>query len=132
MTKQEEIREVIDLYTDDRCLYPSKECKCHSGVGGVGEGYCLSDDDSYTCLMKRFTELGLVIKVDRELPLIGRERAESSVTRTDCSGRQYTPTEWEDNVRYVIDGAEIQRDKDKFDSGYVAVGTLIQETTGEG
>lgn len=57
MTKQEAIKEVIDLYTDDRCLYPGKDCASFSK-----EGYCLFDDHSYACLMKRLTELGAVIK----------------------------------------------------------------------
>lgn len=55
-------------------------------------------------------------KQDEEFPLISRERAEFAVPKTDCSGREYTPDEWEDNVRYVLYGAEIQRDKDKYDS----------------
>ncbi len=63
MTKQEELRKAIDIYTDDGCLYLSKGCEWCSG-----EGYCSSDSNAYTCLMKRFTELGVVLKVDREVP----------------------------------------------------------------
>lgn len=55
---------------------------------------------------------------EARLPLIGRERAESAVGETDCSGRKFTPVEKEDNIRYVLWGAEIQRDKDQFD-GYI-------------
>ena len=62
MTKQEEIKEVIDAYTDDECLYPDKDCECRN------RGYCVSTDDAYKCLMKRLDEIGLVLKVDRELP----------------------------------------------------------------
>lgn len=72
----------------------------------------------------RLSEKGVVIKVDRELLIISRERAEFSVPKTDCGGRKYTPVEWEDNVRYLLEGAEIQRDKDKFDSSFVAVESL--------
>lgn len=65
MDKQTEVREVIDAHTDDRCLYPDKGCAWCSK-----EGYCASDNDAYTCLMKRLDGLGVVIKVDRELPEI--------------------------------------------------------------
>lgn len=51
-----------------------------------------------------------------KMPLINRARAESAVGETDCTGRKYTPIEWEDNVRYVLWGAAIQRDKDFFDA----------------
>lgn len=66
-TKQEEIREGvrvgIDLFADDRCLYPDKACAwCDK------QGYCGSEDDSYICLMKRLGELSAVLKVERELP----------------------------------------------------------------
>ena len=62
-TRQEEIREVIDKYTDDGCLYPEKACvRCSK------EGYCASDNDSYTCLMKRLDELDVVIKVEAKMP----------------------------------------------------------------
>ena len=53
-------------------------------------------------------------------PVLTRKRAESAVPLTDCSGRKYTPDEWEDNVRYVILGAEIQRDADvEYYKGYL-------------
>ena len=67
MTKQEEIRKVIDTYTDDGCLYPTKTCMSFKG------NYCISDDGSYTCLMERLAEIGVVIKVDRELPTYWRD-----------------------------------------------------------
>lgn len=60
MAKQEEIREVIDLYTDDECLYPSRVCPSFKG------NYCDSDDNAYKCLMKRLDELGVVLKVFHE------------------------------------------------------------------
>ena len=63
MTKQEEIKEVVDTYTDDTCLYPDVECKARGT-----DNYCRFPDDAYKCLMKRLDGLGVVIKVDRELP----------------------------------------------------------------
>lgn len=51
-------------------------------------------------------------KVEYSLKIISRERAEQAVPSTDCSGRAYTPDEREDIIRYVMEGAEIQRDKD--------------------
>ncbi len=47
--------------------------------------------------------------------VISRERAESAVPLVDCSGRVYPEDEREDLIRYVIYGAEIQRDYDWFD-----------------
>lgn len=44
------------------------------------------------------------------LVVIGRERAEKAVPPEDCSGRKFSPDEWEDLVRTILDGAEIQRD----------------------
>lgn len=55
MTKQQEIREVIDLYTDDECLYPDKDCKFR-------DRWCIEGEDAYKCLMKRLGELGVVIQ----------------------------------------------------------------------
>ena len=46
--------------------------------------------------------------------IITRERAEAAVPLHDCSGREYTKDEREDIIRYVIWGAEIQRDKDFY------------------
>ena len=64
MTKQGEIRKVIDAHSDDQCLYLDGVCKFRSNdFKGV---YCSSDDGSYKCLMKRLTEIGVVIKVERE------------------------------------------------------------------
>lgn len=51
------------------------------------------------------------------LPLISRERAELAVGTVDCSGRTFDPDEREDLIRYVLEGAEIQRDKDYYDHG---------------
>ncbi len=41
---------------------------------------------------------------------VSRELAERCVPRIDCSGRPYDEDEWEDLVRYVIEGAETQWD----------------------
>ena len=99
MTKQEDIREVIDAHTDDRCLYPDKGC-----VWCSKEGYCASGNDAYTCLMKRLDELGVVIKVDRELPEM--------------------PSNYdsEDN-NYLYSQAQ----EDMLKAGYVAVEPLIKK-----
>ena len=64
MKKQEEIREIIDAYTDDTCLYPDKTCELR-GSDIVG-GYCVSDDGSYNCLMERLDKIGVVIKVGED------------------------------------------------------------------
>lgn len=45
-----------------------------------------------------------------ESELISRERAEAAVPLVDCSNRAYSKDEREDIIRYVIEGAEIQRD----------------------
>ena len=55
---REEIKKVIDHYTDDDCLYPDKDCK-YRGL----YNYCISGDDAYKCLMKRLDEIGVVIKL---------------------------------------------------------------------
>ena len=58
--------------------------------------------------------------------LITRAKAESAVPLQDCSGRNYTKEEREDIIRYVIWGAEIQRDTDQEEyenlnkNGYIA------------
>ena len=67
MIIQEEIREAIDTYTDDACLYPRKVCFFRKTT--FGGNYCTSGEDAYRCLMRRLGELGVVIKVDRELPV---------------------------------------------------------------
>ena len=43
-------------------------------------------------------------------PIISREKAESAVPFTDCSGKVYSPDEREDIIRYFLLGAETQRD----------------------
>jgi len=96
-----------------------------------GTELCGQYDDCDLCLTDQLLNYqhsqGAVIKVEKELPLIERERAESAVPKTDCSGSQYTPVEWEDNVRYVITGAEIQRDNDRFNVGCAVLESLIQK-----
>ncbi len=108
VTKQEEIREAIDLYVDDECTYLAKDCKWRAK-----EGYCVSDDDSYICLMERFTELGVVIKVDRELPNPPKSR-----------------TDWHSDFRSLDeDDLMLYRDGQgsMLNAGYVAVDSLIEE-----
>ncbi len=63
MSNQKKIREVIDLYQDDVCLYTNKVCEARGQ-----SNYCRFGDDAYKCLMERLTELGVVIKVNREMP----------------------------------------------------------------
>ena len=60
MTKQEEIREVIDLYTNDACLYKSKDCESRCPPVYY---FCNDEDSGYKCLMERLTEIGVVLKV---------------------------------------------------------------------
>ena len=62
MTKQEEIRKVIDTHVDDGCHFPDRSCDA------LGSGYCSSADEHYRCLTERLDKIGLAIKVDREMP----------------------------------------------------------------
>ena len=64
MPTREEIKGVIDAYTDDVCLYRDNPCE-HQGKAGL-EVYCSSAECSYKCLMKRLGELGVVIRVGEE------------------------------------------------------------------
>ena len=59
MDKRNEIREAIDTYTDDECLFPDRSCNA------LGSGYCSSTEEAYQCLMERLTQIGVVIKVER-------------------------------------------------------------------
>ncbi len=61
MSRQQEIRKVINSYVDDDCLYPKAACVHRSHK--MPE-YCTDSDGAYKCLMKRLTELGVVIKVE--------------------------------------------------------------------
>jgi len=99
MTKREEIREAIGDYTDNECLYPDKDCKWRREPG-----YCGSTPNvaAYKCLMKHLDEIGVVIKVDRELP--------------------DTPY-WKQHRRAV----EREVTAELLKAGYVAVETLIEE-----
>ena len=106
MSKQEEIREVIDTYVDDGCLYPDRSCKhlSHPKVGG----YCPSQEDAYKCLMERLGKIGVVIKVEGELP-----RLPSNITQ-DIPGGCY-------KIGYQTS------QQDMLEAGYVAVEPLIEE-----
>lgn len=57
-------------------------------------------------------------------PLITRKRAEKAVPLTDCSGKKYEDWLREDIIRYVQEGAEIQRDYDEMVIIEKLVGTL--------
>ena len=63
--KRKEIREVIDLYADDGCMYIDKVCAAYRG------DYCVSDEGSYKCLMLRLGELGCVLRADTGADLTG-------------------------------------------------------------
>lgn len=67
MSKQEEIRTAIDIYVDNRCLFLHRSCNA------LGSGYCSSKEEAYRCLMERLTNIGLVLKVEGELPLTKTE-----------------------------------------------------------
>ena len=62
MTIRDEIREVIDTYTDDGCLYKDQECESRGR-----NGWCVSTDASYGCLMRKLDELGVVLMVGGNL-----------------------------------------------------------------
>lgn len=60
------------------------------------------------------------------LELMYRERAERVVPTKDCSGRKYSADEREDMIRYVLEGAEIQRDMDaEYVTNYFGEKNLI-------
>ena len=105
MTKQEVIREAIDIYTDDGCLYPDRSCNA------LGSGYCSSMEESYKCLMERLTKIGVVIKVEMELPM------------PSCSGTE------DFRNAYRAGGERILDDIEK--AGYTAIEPLIEEKSSE-
>lgn len=45
-----------------------------------------------------------------DMPLISKVRAKKAVPTYDCSGKKLTHNEREDIARYILEGAEIQRD----------------------
>ena len=61
--KRKQIREVIDTYTDDGCLFPDRSCSA------LGSGYCSSSEESYKCLMQRLSDLGCVIKLGDDVEI---------------------------------------------------------------
>ena len=103
---REEIREVIDAYTDDECLYQDNPCEFLGKV--LGGGYCNSAEGSYICLMKRLDELGVVIKIEGELP----ENPYEPPLDTTQEG-------WRDVVE--------ARTKQMLNAGFKAVKSLIKE-----
>jgi len=56
------LRGVIDKYAEDDCLYPDKVCEQRH------DSYCIDSDGAYKCLLEKISELGLVRKVEGELP----------------------------------------------------------------
>ena len=69
-----------------------------------------------------FMEHNLLEPPEEMMPLITREVAENAVPPTDCGGHVYTPIEWEDNVRQVLWGAEIQRYQDYYGESLIRTG----------
>ena len=104
MSKTEEIREVLNAWRDDRCLYLSEDKPCLQNA--LGNGYCSSDKVSYQCLTKRLSDLGVVIKVDRRPP----HRVTEVTADTEAEKRGYN-----------------QAEADMLEAGYVALESLIEE-----
>ena len=99
MSRQEEIREVIDLYTDDCCLFPDRSCNA------LGSGYCSSGPEAYRCLMERLGNIGVVLKVERELPDNKLWHQVNRQFEAYCAGKN-----------------------DMIGAGFVAVESLIEES----
>ena len=57
---KEGIREAINTYADEDCLYPDMDCDSYDEEQ---DECCVDSEDGYKCLMKRITELGVVLKV---------------------------------------------------------------------
>lgn len=57
MTKQEEIKGILEAWADDCCLFLDRSCNA------LGSGYCSSSEEAYKCLMERLDKTGVVIKV---------------------------------------------------------------------
>ena len=108
MTKQKEIREVIDVYTDDGCLFIDRVCDNLAG------GYCLSDEEAYRCLMERLTEIGVVIKVAGELP--------DHYELLMCAIPDKVLISHKD-AKWIC----AKSDKNMLEAGYTAVDPLIEE-----
>ncbi|KKN75293.1 hypothetical protein LCGC14_0381450 [marine sediment metagenome] len=53
-------------------------------------------------------------RVDEKPELLALDVARKHVPEKDCGGRYYTAIEREDIARFMVEGAEIQRDKDYF------------------
>ena len=64
MPTREEIREGIKLYAAGICIYQDGSYPCPIAGLGINSEMCLD------CLVKKLDKLGIVIKVDRELPLV--------------------------------------------------------------
>ena len=100
LTIRDEIREVVDKYADYTCLYKDDDCESRGR-----NGWCVSTDASYRCLMKRLGELGVVLRVEKELHVIGLNGMISSVVH---------------EIQYK------ERDR-MLKAGYAAVEPLIDE-----
>ena len=101
MSKQEEIRKVLNGYVEDDCLYPDKDCKHRTEYN-----YCRSEDDAYRCLMRRLDELSVVIKAKRRLPSYPGDEAFDLLLCSDIY---------------------LNSQDDMLKAGYVAVEPLIKE-----
>jgi len=93
----------------------SHECeRCDKSFCGVGAALVLlkNGKERIICMVctNKFLDKSSIP------PIISRNRAEDAVPLKDCSGRVYSPDEREDIIRYVLEGAEIQRDADYYGS----------------
>ncbi len=109
MNKREEIRKVIDTYTDDGCLFPDRSCNALCG------GYCSSDTESYKCLMERLDKLGVVIQVGEISDDLAQTASESPKYYAVGKDRAFISSE---RTAHVF--------KNFKDMNYVAVERLIE------
>ncbi len=57
-----EVREILEKWRDDECLYPKKVCEWCSQ-------YCVNEEEAYKCLYERLSSLGVVLADPKgELP----------------------------------------------------------------
>jgi len=92
----------------------SHECECcDKSFCGVGAALVLLKNGKDRIICRDCVDK----YKDNPPPIISREQAEAAVPLKDCSGRTYSANEREDIIRYVLEGAEIQRDVDYYGSG---------------
>lgn len=129
MTKQEAIREVIDTYTDDVCLYPNMDCEWRGDACSSFE-YCADGEGAYNCLMKRLGELGVVLKAERELP--NNPYPKSIFTMDIDDGVRIQREKLGDKLTTAVNGAFARHiyslcQEDMEEAGYLVVKPLTEE-----